>query len=97
MSKPPDPPPDPSPETLKRISEILHRHQIPPEQADELLKSSVLEVAWRRHPNSTARDDRLLRSVERRALAWREQLLRQRLAAAAAESNGHEADPKDPK
>lgn len=89
--KPPESPPDPSPRALKRIEEILHRYQVPPEDADELLGHAVMEVAWRRHPDPASRDDRLVRSVERRALAWREGRLRRRLAQVAAEKNGHEA------
>lgn len=89
--KPPESPPDPSPRALQRIEEILHRYQVPPDEADELLSHAVMEVAWRRHPDPASRDDRLVRSVERRALAWREDRLRRRLAQVAAEKNGHEA------
>ena len=91
--KPPEPPPDPSPQALKRIEEILHRYQVPPDDADELLGHAVMEVSWRKHPDPTSRDDRLVRSVERRARAWRERLLHRRLAQVAAEGNGHEAIP----
>lgn len=98
MPKPPDPPdspddppPEPSPATLARLEAILHEYQVPPEEAEKILNFAVMEVSYRDHPNLGARDARLVRSVERRALAYRKNLLRQRLAELDAESNGHEA------
>lgn len=88
---PNDPPPDPSPATLARLEAILHEYQVPPEEAEKILSFAVMEVSYRDHPNLGARDARLVRSVERRALAYRKNLLRQRLAEMHAESNGHAA------
>lgn len=99
MTKPPDPPdppndppPDPSPLTLARLQAILHEYQVPPEEAEKILNHAVMEVSYRDHPNLGARDARLVRSVERRALAYKKRLLRQRLAELDAEGNGHEPD-----
>lgn len=99
MPKPPDPPdppsdppPDPSPATLARLQAILHEYQVPPEEAEKILNHAVMEVAYRDHPSLGTRDARLVRSVERRALAYRKRLLRQRLAEMDAEGNGHEPD-----
>lgn len=99
MTKPTDPPDppnhppsDPSPATLARLQAILHEYQVPPEEAEKILNFAVMEVTYRDHPNLGARDARLVRSVERRALAYRKNLLRQRLAELDAEGNGHEAD-----
>ncbi len=99
MPKPPDPPdppsdppPDPSPATLARLQAILHQYQVPPEEAETILNHAVMEVAYRDHPSLGARDARLVRSVERRALAYRKRLLRQRLSELDAEGNGHEPD-----
>lgn len=91
---PNDPPPDPSPATLARLQAILHEYQVPPEEAEKILNFAVMEVSYRDHPSLGARDDRLVRSVERRALAYRKNLLRQRLAELDAEGNGHESDAK---
>jgi hypothetical protein len=87
---PPAPPLAASPDALRRLQEILHRYQVPPAEAEELLRHAMMEVAWREGEGPAARDDRLVRSVERRAHRWREDLLRRRLAEMVAETNGNE-------
>ena len=89
---PSEPPSDPSPATLARLQAILHEYQVPPEEAEKILNFAVMEVSYRDHPSLGARDARLVRSVERRALAYRKRLLRQRIAELDAEGNGHEPD-----
>lgn len=68
--------PDPTPETLRRIQAILHRYQVAPSDADEVLERALYDVAWRQHASAALRDVRLVFAVERRARAHRERILR---------------------
>lgn len=86
---------------LPRVRELLERYAVPDEEAARLLDEVAEEAAWRGGTIAAERDGRVLRAVERRCRAYREELRRRtleayRAAAGAGEDAGGNGEEDEP-
>lgn len=87
---------------LPRVRELLERYAVPDEEAARLLDEVAEEAAWRGGTIAAERDGRVLRAVERRCRAYREELRRRtlevyhRASAEAGEDAGGNGEEDEP-